>query len=83
MRKIGVMIKVFYKYKKASLASGVRKSVPKELAFVKFNFLTFVRSGFLDLAKFGFLDIAKFDFFYLANFTTVDKFFISLLIPVL
>ncbi len=56
--RIKASVKAFYRCMKASLALGVRKSVP-ELAFTKF--------GFLDLA----------------NFTTDNRFLISLLTPTL
>ena len=58
MPKIRALVKVFHKYIKAFLAPKIRKSVLKELAFIK--------SDFLGLANFGFLD--------LANFVAVDRF---------
>lgn len=66
------------------LAPGVKKSVQKELAFVKSNFLAIANFNFSDLAKFGFLDLTKFDFFDSANFTIVDRFSIypAILIPI-
>ncbi len=42
---------------KACLASGVKKSVLKELIFAK---LAFDKSDFLNLVDFSFLDLAKF-----------------------
>ena len=50
---------------KVFLASGIRKSVPEELVFVKLAF-----------GKSDFLDLVDFDFLYLTEFATVDKFLI-------
>ena len=41
---------------KASLALKVRKSIPREFAFAKSDFLGLVSFGFLDLADFAAVD---------------------------
>ncbi len=53
---------------KASLALGIRKSIPEKLVFAKF--WAFTKSDFLSLVNFGFLD--------LADFVIVDRFLILL-----
>lgn len=68
---------------------GVRKSVLKELPFIKSVFLTLAKSDFFDIVNLDFLNLAKIDSWGLVNlhylnldeYTKIDRFLILSSIP--